>query len=77
MTVGEPSSVCMTQLSCTLVPDPMRTPAMSPRTVALNQTEAPEAISTSPMTLAVGATHASGATTGRFPRKAYRGTPEW
>jgi hypothetical protein len=55
----------------------MRTPAMSPRTVALNQTEAPEAISTSPMTLAVGATHASGATTGRFPRKAYRGTAEW
>jgi hypothetical protein len=41
---------------------------MSPRTVAPNQTDAPDAISTSPMTLAVGATHASGATFGVLPR---------
>lgn len=47
---------------------------MSPRSVALYQTDAPGSIVTSPMRHAVGATHASGATTGRFPWYGYRGT---
>lgn len=68
MMVGPSASVWITQLSCTLVRGPMRTCDMSPRTVAPNHTDAPEAISTSPMTLAVGATQASAATTGDFPR---------
>ena len=47
---------------------PIRIEAISPRSVALYQTEAPDSTVTSPIRHAVGAIHASGATVGRFPR---------
>ncbi len=57
----------MTELSWTFVPGPMRTYDVSARIVTPNQTEAPDAISTSPMMLAVGAIQASSATFGTLP----------
>src|SRR5438105_2033409 len=61
MTVGPSASVCTTTLSCTLVRGPIRIEAISPRSVALYQTEAPDSTVTSPIRHAVGAIHASGA----------------
>ncbi len=49
------------------VPGPIRTYDVSARIVTPNQIDAPDAISTSPMTLALGAIQASSATFGSLP----------
>src|SRR5438552_2103338 len=68
MTVGPSASVCTTTLSCTLVRGPIRIEAISPRSVALYQTEAPDSTVTSPIRHAVGAIHVSGAHLTIFPK---------
>ena len=54
----------MTELSCTLVPDPTTIRLKSPLRTAPNQTLAPSSTTTSPMRTAVGAIKASSATSG-------------
>ncbi len=56
--------VCITELSCTLVPAPTTILLKSPLSTAPNQTLAPSSTTTSPMRTAVGAIKASSATSG-------------
>src|SRR2546428_306137 len=66
--VGSPSSVWMVELSWTFVRSPITIRSISPRRTVPNHTDAPLCTVTSPMSTAVGATNASGATFGIFPR---------
>ena len=70
MSVGSFSSVWTIELSCTFERSPISIRSMSPRRTVPNQTDAPECTVTSPMSTAVGATNASRAMRGRFPRYA-------
>src|SRR5947209_11313117 len=63
----------MTVPSCTLAPALTTIGPKSPRSTAPYQTDAPASIVTSPTIDAVGATHASGWTSGCFPSKANSG----
>src|SRR5947208_6787665 len=66
----------MTTLSCTLLRGPTRIGSVSPRSTAPNQTLAPASIVTSPISVAFGATKASGATRGRLsPRGTSKAIP--
>ncbi len=60
-------------MSCTLAPSRTTIEQMSARSTAPYQTEAPASTTTSPMSVAVGAIHASGWTCGDLPSKANNG----
>jgi|GEM_PF-4832220 len=62
--VGLPASVWMTALSCRLLRAPSTISSMSPRMTAPNHTFASAPIRTFPMTVALGATHASSSMSG-------------
>ena len=61
---GKPKSVCTTTLSCRLLPAPSSMRSMSARTTAPKKTLASAAMVASPMTVAVGASHADRWTVG-------------
>src|SRR5690242_5716593 len=67
ITVVTSTVVWITDPSCTLAFARTRIGPSSPRSTAPYQTEAPDSMVTSPITLAVGATHASAAIDGRLP----------
>ena len=68
MRVGRPRSTCTTQASWTLLSAPIAIGSMSPRTVALNHTEALRPTLTSPTRAAPGATNAVGSMLSRVGR---------
>ncbi len=59
MVSGKPMSVWQTQLSCTFEPSPTTIGSLSPRSTALNQTEAPALSTIRPLSCAPGATQKS------------------
>src|SRR5690348_532186 len=65
---------CRTELSCTLAPSRTMIVQMSARSTAPYQTLAPFSMVTSPISVAVGATKASGWTVGRLPSNSKRCT---
>src|SRR6202789_875819 len=72
MVNGKPGSVCMTAPSCTLLPTPMLMVSLSPRRVAPNHTLLCSASIALPMTEALGATYALGATAGETSPNLYK-----
>jgi hypothetical protein len=69
--VGSPSAVWTTALSWMQDPSPTRIRSKSPRSTAPNQTLVSGPSTTSPMSVAVGATNASAAMSGSLPSNAW------
>ena len=68
-----PAATWRIEPSWMLVPEPIRIAFVSPRSTQCHHTLAPAPISTSPMTLAVGATQASEAMRGVTPSSVHSG----